>query len=286
MRIFITGGKGMLGRTLTRRWAAEHDLFIADLPETDIADPTAVAGALDRFAPDCVVHCAAMTNVDRCETERDAAYRLNADATAIVAEHCAVRGIRLIAISTDYVFAGDCPGERTEDDPVCPATVYGASKAAGENAVRKLCPNHIIARIAWLYGAGGPSFIHTMNSLAESDPKRHLQVVSDQIGNPTSCEAVADELTAVLSRPDLRGTFHMTCEGSASWHEFASEFFRLRGFAGICVRPCTTEAFPRPAPRPRYSALSKARLAASGLPPMPGWKTALARFVASEWPSA
>lgn len=285
MRIFITGGKGMLGRTLTRHWTGQHDLFIADLPETDITDSETVARALDGFRPDCVVHCAAMTNVDRCESESDTAYSLNAEATAILAAHCAQRNIRLIAISTDYVFAGDAPGDRAENDPIAPKTVYGASKAAGESAIRRLCPNHIIARIAWLYGAGGPSFVHTMNALAASDPKRTIQVVDDQIGNPTSCDAVAEELTAILGRPDLRGTFHMTCEGAVSWYGFASEFFRLRGYTELHIAPCSTEAFPRPAPRPHYSSLSKAKLAASGLPPMPEWKVALAHFVATEWPS-
>lgn len=286
MKIFITGGRGMLGRTLSRHWSADHTLFIADLPETDITDAKDLGEALDRFAPDCVVHCAAMTNVDRCETEREAAFRLNAEATAGLAETCAARGIRLIAISTDYVFAGNDSGDRSEDDPIAPATVYGASKAAGEEAVRRLCPNHIIARIAWLYGAGGPSFVHTMAKLAAADPKRTLKVVDDQVGNPTSCDAVADELTVILARPDLRGTFHMTCEGTVSWHGFAQEIFRLLGYTELTVDPCTTEEYPRPAPRPHCSALSKAKLVTAGLPAMPTWQEALARFVKSEWPSA
>ena len=136
----------------------------------------------------------------------------------------------------------------------------------------------------WLYGPGGPSFVHTMRRLAAEDPGRTLKVVDDQFGNPTSTDAVADALTAFLARPELRGTFHLTCEGVVTWCGFTREILRLAGFDGVTVSPCTTEEYPRPAPRPHYSALSKAKLAACGLPPMPPWQEALARFVAAEWP--
>lgn len=283
MRLLITGGKGMLGRTLMRHWGTSHTLAIADLPETDLTRPEQVEALFESFQPEIVVHCAAMTNVDACEGDPARAFLLNETATAHVARACSAHGARLFAISTDYVFSGEEPGERTEDDPPHPRTVYGASKLAGENAVRALCPNHVIARIAWLYGSGGPSFPHTMIRLAMEDPSRTLRVVDDQIGNPTSADAVAKGLTAFLGRPELRGTFHLTCEGTASWYTFACETLRLAGFSGVTVSPCTTEEFPRPAPRPHNSSLSKAKLATCGLPPMPPWKEALARFVSVEW---
>ena len=284
MRILITGGKGMLGRTLQRHWQATHTLAIADLPEVDLTQEDQVQRAFTEFKPDVVVHCAAMTNVDGCESDAAKAALINETATANVARTCNALGARLFAISTDYVFAGDQPGDRTEDDPVAPKTVYGATKLAGEEAVRRLCPNHIVARIAWLYGAGGPSFPHTMVKLAKDDPKRTLKVVADQVGNPTSADAVADGLTAFLARPELTGTFHLTCEGTTSWCDFAKETLRLAGYTGVTVNPCTTEEFPRPAPRPHYSSLSKAKLAANGLPPMPAWQDALAAFATTEWP--
>ncbi len=279
MRILITGGKGMLGRTLVRHWEAAHTLFIADLPEVDITRPDCIDAAFDTFRPEVVVHCAAMTQVDACESEPARADLLNHRATALIAQAAARHQARLIAISTDYVFAGDEPGARSEDDPVAPKTAYGQSKLAGEAAVRAHCPDHIIARIAWLYGAGGPSFVHTMLRLAGDEPTRTLAVVDDQVGNPTSTDAVAEALTALLARPELRGTFHLTCEGVVSWCGFAREIFRLAGFDRVTVRPCTTAEFPRPAPRPQNSALSKAKLAAHGLPPMPDWQTALERFL-------
>lgn len=284
MRILITGGKGMLGRTLVRHWQNVHTLAVADLPETDLTHPEQVAAAFDAFRPEAVVHCAAMTNVDACEGDPVRAFLLNETATAHVADACAAHGARLFAISTDYVFSGDAPGDRTEADPVAPKTVYGASKLAGEEAVRARCPNHVIARIAWLYGVGGPSFPHTMVRLAREDPARTLRVVDDQFGNPTSADAVAEGLTAFLDRPDLRGTFHLTCEGTVSWCAFARETLCLAGFPGVNVEPCATEDYPRPAPRPHHSALSKAKLAANGLPPMPPWQDALTRFAATEWP--
>ncbi|MEA4861813.1 MAG: dTDP-4-dehydrorhamnose reductase [Victivallaceae bacterium] len=280
MKIMITGGRGMLGRTLFREFCG-HDLAVADLPECDI---TATAGLNAFFAetrPDVVIHCAAMTQVDLCETEAERAYKLNAVGTGNVAAACFRYNARLIAISTDYVFSGDLDRPYNEFDPAGARTVYGASKFAGEQLVRELCPNHVIARISWLYGPGGPSFVHTMMKLADGT-RDELKVVSDQVGNPTSTLAVARKLHEIVDRPELGGTFHLTCEGEASWFEFASTIFRL---AGICqkVVPCATAEYPRPAPRPANSRLDKMMLRMQGLSPMPDWKSALAEFMAEEF---
>lgn len=271
----------MLARTLLAELGGEHELVPTDLPECDITDEEAVDALVARVAPDAVVHCAAMTAVDKCETEREMAFRVNARGTANVAAACCRRGARLIAISTDYVFDG-------EGGPYCEfhratggCTVYGQSKFAGEKAARALCPNHAIVRISWLYGAGGPSFVHTMMALADGT-RPALKVVADQRGNPTSAKAVAGALRALLARPKLCGTFHATCEGEATWAEFAREIFRLSGKTQR-VEDCTTEEFPRPAPRPHDSRLEKMGLRLAGLPPMPHWKDALAEFMAGEF---
>ena len=275
----------MLGRTLVRELGGDFELVPTDLPEADITDENAIDAVFAQHAPDAVVHCAAMTAVDRCETERDLAFRLNALGTANVAAACARRGIRLIAISTDYVFEGDADRPYTEfDRPTGGRTVYGQSKFAGEEAVRSLCPNHVIARISWLYGTGGPSFVHAMMNLADGT-RPVLKVVSDQHGNPTSTTAVARRLRDILKHPNLCGTFHLTCEGEATWASFAAEIFRLAGRTQT-VKPCTTDEFPRPAPRPRNSRLEKMALRLAGLPPMPEWKVALAEFIASEFPAS
>ena len=273
----------MLGRTLVSELADGFDVIATDLPETDITDEKSIEAAVDRYAPDAVIHCAAMTAVDKCESERELAFRLNETGSANVAAVCRRHGIRLIAISTDYVFDGDADRPYSESDvPTGGRTVYGQSKFAGEEAVRRLCPDHVVARISWLYGSGGPSFVHAMMSLADGS-RPVLKVVADQHGNPTSTIAVARALRGILLRPELRGTFHLTCEGEATWAEFAEEIFRLAGI-GQKVQPCTTDEFPRPAPRPKNSRLEKAALRVAGLPPMPDWKDALAEFMEAEFP--
>ena len=282
MKVLLTGGKGMLGRTLVRELGGDFELIPTDLPEADITDERVIDAVFSQNAPDVVIHCAAMTAVDKCETERDLAFRLNARGTANVAAVCRRQGIRLIAISTDYVFEGDSYRPYNEfDRPTGGRTVYGQSKFAGEEAVRTLCPNHVIARISWLYGADGPSFVHAMMKLADGT-RPVLKVVADQHGNPTSTTAVARALRNFLERPNLCGTFHLTCEGEATWAEFAEEIFRLAGRVQK-VHPCTTEEFPRPAPRPKNSRLEKMALRLAGLPPMPDWKTALAESMAEEF---
>ncbi len=281
MKVLLTGGRGMLGRTLCAE-LTDFEMIPTDLPEADITDERGIDAVIRKYAPDAVIHCAAMTAVDKCEAERDLAYKLNAFGTANIASACHRNGVRLIAISTDYVFKGDSERPYTEfDRPDGGNTVYGQSKFAGEEMIRRHCPDHVIARISWLYGAGGPSFVHAMISLADGT-RPVLKVVSDQLGNPTSALAVVRELREVLKRPELVGTYHMTCEGEASWYEFAREIFRRMEISQK-VLPCTTEEFPRPAPRPANSRLEKMMLRLSGLPPMPDWKDALGEFLAREF---
>ena len=267
----------MLGRTLQRHFR-QHELFVADLPEVDITDGRAVDQAVAAFAPEVVVHCAAMTQVDACETDSDKAYRINALGSAYVARAAARHGVRLIAISTDYVFDGLLSRPYHEFDAPAPRTVYGASKFAGEEAVRRHCPDHTIVRIAWLYGEGGPSFLHTMLKLGaqEGGP---LKIVNDQLGNPTSADAVAGLIGRLIENP-VPGVVHGSCEGDATWFEFAQAIFKRAGLTRGLV-PCTTAEFPRPAPRPANSRLEKRVLRLAGLPPMPHWREALDKFIRS-----
>ena len=283
MKIFVTGGKGMLGRTL-RRVLTDVEIVVGDLPECDITKVDAVREAIAAADVDAVVHCAAMTQVDLCETEWKRAFLINGTGSANVAKACETLGKRLIAISTDYVFHGDKPTAYLETDKPDPQTVYGASKLAGERSIREFCSNHLILRLAWLYGDGGPSFLHTMLKLADGT-RPTLKVVNDQRGNPTSAVAVARHLRMLLERTDLRGIMHLTCEGETTWYDYAKEIFRVAGVKQEVV-PCTTAEFPRPAHRPANSALEKAALARSGLPPMPHWKDALAAFMVAEFPTA
>ena len=284
MKILITGGKGMLGRTLQRELGADSEIVVADLPEWDITDDAAFTSQTLAAKPDVIVHCAAMTKVDDCEAKRDLAFKLNEEGTRNVALAAKAAGARLIAISTDYVFSGEPPREPWawgEMDIPRPRTVYGASKFAGEQMIQMLHPdNSVILRIAWLYGAGGPSFVHTMAKLGAQDGAP-LKVVNDQRGNPTSTKVVADVIKFLLSHPEVSGIVHGTCEEQCTWYDLTVELFRLLGLKRAVV-PCTTEEFPRPAPRPRNSALKKSVLNVLGYR-TPTWKAALADFVADEF---
>ena len=284
MKILITGGKGMLGRTLQRELGGAHELVVADLPEWDITDDSAFMEKTLAAKPDVIVHCAAMTKVDDCEAKRDLAFKLNEEGTRNVALAAKASDARLIAISTDYVFSGEPPREPWawgEMDIPRPQTVYGASKFAGEQMVQMLHPdNSVILRIAWLYGAGGPSFVHTMAKLGAQEGAP-LKVVNDQRGNPTSTKVVADVIQFLLAHPEVSGIVHGTCEEQCTWYDLTVELFRLLGLKREVV-PCTTEEFPRPAPRPRNSALKKSVLNVLGYR-TPDWKTALADFVAAEF---
>lgn len=274
MKILITGGKGMLGRTLARRLQG-HELFIADLPEVDITNLASLQPAITAFRPAVIIHCAAMTAVDACETQTDLAWKVNALGSANVAA-CAHRcGARLIAISTDYVFDGQLNRPYHEWDAPAPRTVYGQTKLAGEEAIRAHCPDHAIVRIAWLYGPSGPSFVHTMLKLG-AQAGEPLKVVDDQIGNPTSTDAVAGLIEYLLANP-LVGVIHGSCEGEVTWFGFTQEIFRVWKLARDVV-PCTTAQYPRPAPRPANSRLEKRVLRIAGAPPLPHWSEALAAF--------
>ena len=282
MKILITGGKGMLGRTLQTE-LSEHELLVADLPEWDITDDEKFVSSVCAESPDLIVHCAAMTKVDDCESNRDLAFKLNEIGTRNVALAAKVSGARLIAISTDYVFSGDPPREPwawSETDIPRPRTVYGASKFAGEQMIQMILPEAVILRIAWLYGAGGPSFVHTMAKLGAQEGTP-LKVVNDQRGNPTSTKTVADVIRFLISKPDVSGIVHGTCEDACTWYDLTVELFRLLGLKRGVV-PCTTEEFPRPAPRPKNSALKKSVLNLLGYR-TPRWQDALADFVKSEF---
>ena len=274
----------MLGRTLQRELST-HELVVADLPEWDITDGDGFTERLMAERPDVVIHCAAMTKVDDCESNEALAYRLNEEGSRNVALACKVTGARLIAISTDYVFSGEPPREPWawgEMDIPRPRTVYGMSKFAGEQMIQMLCPEAVILRIAWLYGAGGPSFVHTMAKLGAQtgDP---LKVVNDQRGNPTSTKVVADVIAFLLTKPSVSGIVHGTCEDQCTWYDLTCELKRLMGdrFPREVV-PCTTDEFPRPAPRPRNSALKKSVLNLLGYR-TPNWRDALASFVSTEF---
>ena len=278
MKILITGGKGMLGRTLQKHLAG-HELTIADLPDWDITKDTDFVAKVAAVNPELIVHCAAMTKVDDCEAKRDLAFKLNEEGSRNVALAAKTCGARLIAISTDYVFSGEPPKEPwawSETDIPRPRTVYGASKFAGEQMIQMILPDAVILRIAWLYGEGGPSFVHTMAKLG-AQAGGPLKVVNDQRGNPTSTDVVANVIKFLITKPEVSGIIHGTCEDQCTWYDLTVELFRLLDLKREVV-PCSTDEFPRPAPRPHNSALKKSVLNLLGYR-TPNWKVALANFI-------
>ena len=269
----------MLGRTLQEKFR-ENELITPTSRQCDICNYGQLREIFELSKPELVFHCAAATNVDACETEKDKAYLVNAEGSMNVAKLCSEYRSRLVAFSTDYVFDGELNRPYSEFDVANGGrTVYGQTKFAAEQLIREYCPQAIIARISWLYGKGGPSFVHTMLKLSAMG-KDSLSVVSDQIGNPTSTSAVVDALKDLL-KTDYRGIVHLTAEGEASWYDFAKEIFAIKGINQKVV-PCSTDEFPRPAPRPKNSRLEKRVLQLLGLNPMPDWKTQLKDFLSLE----
>jgi dTDP-4-dehydrorhamnose reductase len=285
MKILITGADGMLGHTLCDhigRKYPEHQIIKTNRYNMNITGFESVIQYIKQANPDVVIHCAAMTNVDLCESKPDLAFEINHIGTDNIAVACHSFNVRMIYISTDYVFSGTKKYPYVEDDVVDPQTVYGRSKLAGEIQVIENCNNHCIIRTGWLYGPTGKNFVRTMLNLMLDkdhplyDCNRPIKVVNDQVGNPTSTDALVNGMMPFLDSTFV-GTVHLTCEGKASWFDFAKEINDIAQADSVII-PCTTEEFPRPAPRPKNSRLFKGTLMRLGLPLMPHWEDALDDF--------
>lgn len=260
MKILVTGSNGQLGRALSEA-LADHTLVLRDLPELDIADPAGVAALLDAEAPDWVVNAAAYTAVDAAERDPEGAERGNVTGPRVLAEATAARHVPLVHVSTDYVFNGETDRPYVESDAPSPRTVYGHTKLAGENAVRAANPKHFVVRTAWLYSTGGSNFALTMLGAAEGGK---VQVVDDQTGSPTYAPHLAAGIAQLIGRDDW-GTVHLANQGQTTWYGLTRALYAALK-VDCEVAPCSTDAFPRPAARPRYSALASAREPAIVLP--------------------
>lgn len=290
-RVLVTGAAGMLGSQLLLTAPAGvrargTDLVEArpggpevEFPGVDLTDPEAVAALFERAGPLAgVIHAAAYTAVDKAEEEEELARRVNARAPEVVAEACAAAGIPLVLVSTDFVFDGSKRTPYRVDDEPSPAGAYGRTKLEGERLARAAWPETRVVRTQWLYGPRGAHFPGTIQRLAAE--RDRLKVVSDQVGSPTSTLELAPALWDVLDAGEA-GVYHAACEGEASWYDFASATLRLTG-STTKVEPCTTEEFPRPAPRPAYSVLDCSRLTALRGAPLKPWDAALEDFLELE----
>jgi len=238
-----------------------------DRDEVDLTDPRAVHGVADGFA--VVVNCAAFTAVDAAERDEATAFTINAVAAANLARATHRAGARLVQISTDYVFDGAATEPYAHDAPVAPRSAYGRTKAAGEWAARSECPDHMVVRTAWLYGAHGPCFPRTIVRAARE--RGTLEVVDDQVGQPTWTVDLADLVHRLVVAGVPAGTYHGTAGGLTSWRGFAQAAVAAAGLDPQIVRPTSSGAFVRPAPRPSYSVLSHDGLRAAGVAPIRNW---------------
>lgn len=284
MRIIVIGQEGQVARALAER-APAHGIHatLVGRPKLDLADPSGIEDVLRETGGDLIVNAAAYTAVDQAEKEPELAEAINGIGPGVVAGAAAAMGIPVIHLSTDYVFNGSANRPYREDDDVHPLGVYGKTKLLGEQAVAAEADNHVILRTAWVYSPFGKNFVKTMLRLAAD--RDELGVVADQIGSPTSALDIADAVLAIgrnlLEKPQeqsLRGLFHMTGTGFATWAEFATEIFALSarfGGPSAKVRPIATADYPTPAQRPANSRLDCAKLKGRHGVELPAWRSSL-----------
>jgi len=300
-KILITGGLGQLGRALSTRLGAAGQAEIAALGRgaLDVTDRSAVRARISAERPGVVIHAAAMTDVDACERDPDAAFRANALGVLHVAQAADEVRARFVFISTDFVFDGEKPSPYYETDAPNPLSVYAESKLAGERYALGAAHRALVVRTAWLYGPGGRNFVDTIldagvaagaapgaaggaaaADAATKTPAKPLRVVADQAGSPTSAPDFADGIARVLDA-GLVGVVHLVNAGHATRYELARRALDFAGLERVAVEPITTAEMPRPARRPRHAVLGSRVLGAAGIAPLRSWEEALAAHVAA-----
>ena len=275
MKIMIIGSEGMLGHDLVDILSAEHEISTTTIDTLDITDIDKTIETVKKNSPDVLIHAAAFTDVDGSESNPDLAYKVNAIGTRNVAVACREAGSAMVYICTDYVFDGTNKNPYREYDQTKPLGVYGKTKHLGEVYIRDILDKFYKVRTSWLYGYHGPNFVATMLNLAKTNDK--ISVVNDQIGSPTYTVDLAKSIGIIIKRPAY-GIYHVTNTETCSWYEFAVEIFRQANF-DVELKPVTTEEFPRPAPRPKYSVLEHYSWKMEGYPEIRSYKEALADYI-------
>lgn len=279
MNILITGCNGQLGNEMQLLEAKnpQHTYFNTDVEELDITDRETVCAFVEHNQIDGIVNCAAYTAVDKAEDNQELCDMLNHVAPGYLAEAIERRGGWLIQISTDYVFDGTNHTPYVETDPVCPNSVYGRTKLAGEEAAQRDCSRTMIIRTAWLYSTFGNNFVKTMIRLGNERPQ--LGVIFDQIGTPTYARDLAVCIMTAINQGVKPGVYHFSNEGVISWYDFTKAIHRLAGITTCTVRPLHTSEYPTPAARPHYSVLDKTKIKQAYGIEIPYWEESLAECV-------
>ena len=275
MNILITGCNGQLGNEmqLLEKDNPQHTYYNTDVAELDITNPHAIGQFVEENGIDGVVNCAAYTAVDKAEENQELCHLLNAVAPGYLAAAVEKRGGWMIQVSTDYVFDGTNHKPYVETDPVCPNSVYGRTKLAGEEAVQEACSKAMIIRTAWLYSTFGNNFVKTMIRLGQERPE--LGVIFDQIGTPTYARDLAQAIFAAINNGVVPGIYHFSNEGVISWYDFTKAIHRIAGIADCRVRPLHTAEYPTPANRPHYSVLDKTKIKQTYGIEIPYWEESL-----------
>ncbi|MBR0737648.1 dTDP-4-dehydrorhamnose reductase [Bradyrhizobium liaoningense] len=272
MRILLTGAAGQVGGALRPLLQGRYEVIVPSRRQFDLSAPEAITAKLDEFKPDLIVNPAAYTSVDKAENEAALAFLVNGEAPSVMAAWAARHGVPMVHFSTDYVFDGKSRDLWREDDPTAPLSVYGASKLAGETAVRTAGGPHLIIRTAWVYAAQGANFMRTMIRIAKE--RDTLRVVADQFGAPTTAATIASAFTQILEQADsdlsgsfarTKGVLHLTNSGAASWFDFASAIIAGAQSRGVELKateviPIATSDYPTSAARPANSRLDLQRL--------------------------
>lgn len=288
MNILVTGSGGQLGSEISgiiKTGRAEigpvshqyktYKIFETDVSDLDICDLKTVRNFCQDNKIDLIINCAAFTNVDGCETERESAFKVNALGPRNLAIAARESKAKLVHVSTDYVFAGDSNKPYLESDICNPKSVYGSTKYLGEQYVRDFCDEYFIVRTSWLYGYVGKNFVKTIIGLASKKDK--IKVVDDQRGNPTNANDLAYHILKI-AQTDEYGIYHCTGEGECTWFEFATEIVKLARL-DCKVLPCTSEEFPSPVKRPAYSSLDNMMLKTTVGNEMRDWQVALSEYI-------
>ena len=279
MNILVTGANGQLGNEMQvlARENLQHTYFFTDVQELDICDEQAVYAYVSEHKIDIIVNCAAYTAVDKAEDNVELCDKLNNIAPGYLARAAQANGAAMIQVSTDYVFDGTAHIPYTEEEPTCPASVYGSTKLAGEQNVMDHCEKAMVIRTAWLYSIYGNNFVKTMIRLGQE--RDSLGVIFDQIGTPTYANDLAQAIFAAINKGVVRGIYHFSDEGVCSWYDFTVAIHRLAGIASCKVKPLHTADYPAKAPRPHYSVLDKTKIKTTFGIEIPHWEESLKRCI-------